>query len=136
MASDYKFTSYRASSQRAVYDNTMNTDALQASIVERAERVARAVESQGITPTKVDAQPGKHRAHIRVSVPYTTADEVKSKRYDKLAAIRDDESETEEMRKIGRQMTNDAYRYRAYGAWQHNRRIDRVLQAAIDAARG
>lgn len=140
MASDYRFTTYRASSTRSTYEDIMNGESVQQEMLRRANLVAKAVRAQGFdVKTDVRPTPGKKRpgrAHARVSVPYLSAEDITSTRYNKLKAIADDENETEKMREIGRQMTNDAYKYLAYGAWQRNRRIDRVLQAALDAARG
>ena len=97
MASDYSFTAYRPTATRAVYDNIMNGEKVQALLLEKARRIAGVANGEGITTT-ADVRPGKHRAHARASA--------------KLQKV-------------------DSFRARG-----HNQRIDRVLQAAIDAARG
>lgn len=111
MASDYKFTIYRASSDRTPYRAIMNDEALRQLLIDKAKRVASEALAISTTtgsknPVKVeyDVQVGKMRAHARV--------------YARKQAYTD---------------TSDLQK--SFATRGHNLRIDRVLQAAIDAAR-
>lgn len=97
MASDScELLHYRPTATRAVYDSIMNSEKVQALLLQKAQRIASVANGEGITTT-ADVQPGKHRAHARASAKRQKVDS-----------------------------------FRAKG---HNARVDRVLQAAIDAAK-
>lgn len=111
MADGYNITRYRPTNDRAVYASIMNSEKVQALLLEKAKRMASEAREISTTtgsknPIKVecDVRAGKMRAHARV--------------YARKQAYTD---------------TSDLQK--SFATRGHNLRIDRILQASIDAAK-
>ena len=130
----WKFTTYRANGSRVPYRIIMNSRAVQAMLLSKAKKIAAAANAaeDGIQAV-ADVRPGKNRAHARVSA-HDNGKTIRAWR--EHTATFEDESLDDETREDARKRAGKEYAYLLRSSYYHKRPVDRVLRAALDAARG
>lgn len=129
----WKFVTYRANASRVPYRIVMNSQGVQEMLLQKANSIAAAANAaeNGIT-AHADVQPGKNRAHARVSA-HDNGKTIQSWRAHN--AKFGDESLDAETRADARKRAGKEYAYLLRSSYYHKRPVDRALRAALDAAR-